>query len=152
MWLGWTTLRNRKCFGTIQNHRIEQREEKPAVQEIPKPSQLEKRKKVQPLVEENTDVSSSSKPGIAIKPPPRVALAKSHEGAKFLIGSFPIMNAGDLQGITLFVGENNIVIQGVEASDILNVKLPYRISPSKTRNVFNKSTKILTVFLPLADI
>ena len=152
MWLGWTTLRNRKCFGTIQNHRIEQREEKPAVQEIPKPSQLEKRKKVQPLVEENTDVSSSSKPGIAIQPTPRVALAKSHEGAKFLIGLFPIMNAGDLQGITLFVGENNIVIQGVEASDILNVKLPYRISPSKTRNVFNKSTKILTVFLPLADI
>lgn len=145
---GWTILKNRKCFGTIGQHRIERREEEPFVQEVPKPSQLNSNAKVQSLIEEISPTDPKLQNLVQPDVGPKFAVAVSKSGFKFILATIPIKRTNP-QNLSLHVGDDCLVVKE-DTVYICNVKFPYRVNPNQSKNVFNRHNLMLTILLPLA--
>ena len=144
----WTILKNRKCFGTVGQHRIERREEKPFIQEVPKPSQMNSNAKVQSLIEEILPTDRKPTTSTQLDMKPKFALAVSKFGVKFIIATVPV-HATVSPNLTLHVGDDCLAVK--EGADyVCNVRLPHQVNASQSKNVYNKHNQILTILLPLA--
>lgn len=143
---GWNILKNKKCFGTIQNHRIEQRHETPYVQEVPNKLQLTGEK--QKLVEE-VDPSKLvlSKQQVELQDP-KYSLVRTREGVKLLLARIPVRESVDQLSLST-VTQDSLVLRGRDGHSIVNVTFPYSVDSQRSKAIFNKTSKILTVLLPL---
>jgi hypothetical protein len=147
--IGWNILKNRRCFGSIQSHRIEQRSEKPYVQEVPKTSQL-KGNKSPKLIEEVDHVAVRTSTTEQLKnATPRYSLVATRDGTKIVLARIPIWQS-EIGNISLSViSDDCLCVKGGEGQNIVNVNLPHSVDAQKSKAIFNKSTKILTILLPL---
>ena len=141
-------MKNRRCFGAMQLHRIEQRNEKPNVQEVPKKSQL---KDGQKLIEEVDQVVSKSSAIEQLKSAtPRYSLVSTRDGTKLIVARIPIWQTNQIENVSLSViAQDCLSVKCENGQDIVNISLPSSVEPQKSKAIFNKSTKILTILLPL---
>ncbi len=141
-------MKNRRCFGSIKSHRIEQRNEKPYVQEVPKKSQL-KGNKSPKLIEEVDHVAKASATEQLKNATPRYSLVATRDGTKIVLARIPIWQS-EIGNISLSViSDDCLCVKGGEGQIIVNVNLPHSVDAQKSKAIFNKSTKILTILLPL---
>jgi len=147
--LGWNILKNRRCFGSIQTHRIEQRHEKPYVQEVPKKSQF-KGNKCPKLIEEVDHVAVKTNTTEQLKnATPSYSLVATRDGTKIVLARIPIWQC-EIGNISLSViSDDCVCVKGGEGQNIINVNLPHPVDALKSKAIFNKSTKIVTILLPL---
>jgi len=143
---GWNVLKNRKCFGSIKFHRIEQRVLSEAA---PNPSTTEKATK-KALIEEvdkgekvTLDILKSDRSGDA-----KFVFARTQDGAKIIVARIPIPEE-DVAGFTTSIlAEKSVYVKSCSGKEILNVSVPCSISSLKSRAVFNQHSKVLTLILP----
>lgn len=134
----------------MQLHRIEQRNEKPFVQEIPKKSQLQDGKNLK-LIEEVEQVAIDT---IALNQlknaAPRYFVASTRDGRKIVVARIPIWQ-NEIENVSLSViAEGCLSVKGGDGQDIVNINLSHSVDPEKGKAIFNKSSKILTILLPMA--
>ncbi|RZC31916.1 PIH1 domain-containing protein 1, partial [Asbolus verrucosus] len=140
-------LKNRKAFGTLQMHRIQQREinekmEKTNISLIDEISGNVDSNKPKPLIE--TIASTENVPRI-----PEYRLIRRKTQPNCLIGEFKFPDIISVKELTLDVGEDRIVIESTSRNYLLDIFVPYVIRQSSCTSTFNKTTKILTVTMPL---
>lgn len=129
-------------------HRIEQRNEKPFVQEVPKKSQLQENQK---LIEEVDQVAVKSNTFEQLKnATPHYSLVSTRDGTKLVLARIPIWQS-EIENVSLSViAQDCLSVKGENGQDIVNITLPHLIEAQKSKAIFNKSTKVLTILLPLA--
>lgn len=132
----------------MQMHRIEQRHEKPFVQEVPKKSQLGGGSS-QKLIEE-VEVSTASLLLEQLKKEePQYSIVSTSDGVKMVLARIPIWQCdGRKVGLSV-VAEDCLCVKGADGQDIVNVNLSHSVDARETKAIFNASTKILTVLLPI---
>lgn len=146
---GWNILKHRRCFGSMQLHRIEQRNEKPYVQEVPKKSQLKDVNNLKLIEEVDQIIPKTNTSEHFQKATPWYALVSTPDGIKLVVARIPIFQS-EIGNISLSVVSNDCVsVKGEDGQNIVNVSLPYSVDPQKSKAIFNKTTKVLTVLLPL---
>lgn len=145
----WYILKNRRCFGSMQLHRIEQRNEKPYVQEVPKKSQLKDLKNVK-LIEEVDQVVSKTNTSEQLRnATPWFALASTLDKTKVVVARIPVWQS-EIGNISLSVVSNDCLsVKADDGQTISNVRLPYSVDSQRSKAIFNKTTKVLTVLLPV---
>lgn len=140
-------MKNRRCFGTIQVHRIEQRDEKPFVQEIPKSSLLSPAESSRKLIEEVDETVTDDK--LQCQPQnPKYTLVSARSGIKFVMARVPIHERIESVSISIYAPDC-LIVSGGEERSIVNVNFSHSIDPAKSKAIFNKFTKILTVLMPV---
>lgn len=137
---GWVVLKNRKSFGDIRSHRIEQRHEKPAVQEIPK--QL--LPKAKPLIEEVSTVRTG-KPNDSAS---AFALARTKNGIQIIFAKIKLDNS--VNSASVSVAEKCITVSNSNQQQIFSASLPYNIKFREAKAIFNIENHVLTALLPIA--
>lgn len=127
-------------------HRIEQRQQKPLVQEVPKPDQLE-RSQSRKLIEEVKPASMSKTQSIKAE----YSLVKTKEGTEMFIAriSVPAADPDDLK-ISVIAG-NSLTLSDSKGNQLVGATLPRAVEPQGTKVIFNSSNKIMTVLLPVAQ-
>lgn len=147
--VGWNILKHRRCFGSMQLHRIEQRNEKPYVQEVPKKSQLKDVNNLKLIEEVDQIIPKTNTSEHFQKATPWYALVSTPDGIKLVVARIPVFQS-EIGNISLSVVSNDCVsVKGEDGQNIVNVSLPYSVDPQKSKAIFNKTTKVLTVLLPL---
>jgi len=142
-------LKNRRCFGTIKNHRIEQRHEKPIVQEVPKSSILkDPNQKLIEVVEDGNGIGPKSV-GHQTKLEAKYTLVSTRGGIKVVVARLPVQENVEDLSLSVITQNSLSVTSRLDGRNIVNVTFPHSVEPAKSRAVFNKTTKILTVLLPL---
>ncbi|XP_063922562.1 PIH1 domain-containing protein 1 [Zophobas morio] len=135
-------LKNRKAFGTLQVHRIQQREINEKMKNVSGASIIEDSTKRKPLIE---TISSGEIPCRS----PEYKLFRRRAQPNCLIGEFKFPDVISTKELTLDVGEDRIVIESTSKHYLLDIFVPLVIRQSSCTSIFNKSTKILTVTMPL---
>lgn len=149
LFIGWNILKNRRCFGTIKNHRIEQRHEKPIVQEVPKSSLLkDPNQKLIEEVEDGNGIGPKSV-GQQTKLEAKYTLVSTRGGIKVVVARLPVQENVEDLSLSVITQNSLSVTSRLDGRNIVNVTFPHSVEPAKSRAVFNKTTKILTVLLPL---
>lgn len=127
-------------------HRIEQRHEKPFVQEVPKKSQLESGKLIEEVdpIDVQSNISEKFRAATA-----RYSVVSTRDGTKLVVARIPVWQC-EIGKVSLSViSEDCLCVTGEDGQDIVNVNLMRSVDPQKAKALFNKNTKILTVLLPL---
>jgi hypothetical protein len=140
-------LKNRKAFGTLQMHRIQQREvdekmksgSRSLIEEITGSTGSEGAK---PLIE---TISSNSIENRV----PEYRLFRRKAQPNCLVGEFKFPDVISVKELRLDLGEDRIVIESTSKNYLLDIFIPLVIRQSSCTSTFNKSTKILTVTMPL---
>ncbi|ENN75877.1 hypothetical protein D910_06202 [Dendroctonus ponderosae] len=137
-------LNNRKAFGTLQVHRIQQREidEKMGIEKPLLPEVIGENgpKKVAIETISSDDISTKQ---------PEHRLYKKKVSPNCLIGEFKLPEVIAVKDIHLDVGEDRIVLECSERGYFLDVFVPFCIRVEKCTSSFDKALKILTVVMPL---
>ncbi|XP_050309357.1 PIH1 domain-containing protein 1-like [Anthonomus grandis grandis] len=134
-------LTNRKCFGTLQTHRIQQREidekmgNKSILNELNGPA---KSVKIETI---------SSKENATREPEYR--LYKKKIGPHCLIGEVKMPDIISPKELTLDIGEDRIVLESQTKGYLLDIFVPYCIRNKSCTASFDKTLKILTIVMPL---
>lgn len=130
-------------------HRIEQRHEKPFVQEVPKPSQLERanQKLIVEVVEEES--AESRLLNQLKKEMPQYSIVSTRDGMKIVLARIPIWQCDGTEVTLSVVAEDCLSVKGRDDQEIVNVNLSHSVDAQETKAIFNQSTKILTVLLPV---
>ena len=133
----------------MQMHRIEQRHEKPFVQEVPKPSQLERanQKLIVEVVEEES--AESRLLNQLKKEMPQYSIVSTRDGMKIVLARIPIWQCDGTEVTLSVVAEDCLSVKGRDDQEIVNVNLSHSVDAQETKAIFNQSTKILTVLLPV---
>lgn len=141
-------LHNKKAHGTLQMHRIQQREidekmgklneNKSLIQELA--GEKEQQKKV--VIETIASVENTTKK-------PEYRLYKKKTGSNCLTGEFKFPDVITSKELTLDVGEDRILIESKSKGYLLDIFVPYFIRSEKSTSTFDKASKILTVTMPL---
>lgn len=133
----------------MQMHRIEQRHEKPFVQEVPKPSQLERanQKLIVEVVEEES--AESRLLNQLKKEMPQYSIVSTRDGMKIVLARIPIWQCDGTEVTLSVVAEDCLSVKGRNDQEIVNVNLSHSVDAQETKAIFNQSTKILTVLLPV---
>lgn len=133
----------------MQLHRIEQRNEKPFVQEVPKKSQLQDGRN-QKLIEEVDQVAVDTIAMNQLKDAsPRYFVASTRDGRRIVVARIPIWQT-EIEKVSLSViAEGCLSVKGEDGQDIVNINLSLSVDPEKSQAIFNKSSKILTILLPM---
>ncbi|CAH0555479.1 unnamed protein product [Brassicogethes aeneus] len=143
-------LRNKRAFGILQSHRIEQREidEKMGKQAESNKSVLDKitgrteepKKKV--LIETISSAENKVKE-------PEYRLYKKKGGQNCLIGEFRLPNLVSVSELTLDIGEDRILLESTAKGYFLDIFVPYVVRRESCTSTFEKASKVLTVTMPL---
>lgn len=139
-------LVNRKAFGTLQVHRIQQRE-------IDEKMGKEKPTLMQELTGDTGDgksvmIETISSVDNTVREP-EYRLYKKKTGPNCLFGEFKFPDVVDASDITLDVGEDRIVLEARLQGYFLDIFVPCCVRAEKTTSSFDRVFKILTVQLPL---
>lgn len=141
-------LKNRKAFGTLQMHRIQQRE---IDQKMGKSSETS-------VLDEITGTNEGSQKKVVIETlsssqtltrEPEYRLFKRKVGQNCLIGEFKLPDVISARELTLDLGEDRILLESSARGYLLDIFIPYVIKLKSCTSCFDKSTKILTVTMPL---
>ncbi|KAJ8967486.1 hypothetical protein NQ314_002800, partial [Rhamnusium bicolor] len=141
-------LRNRKAFGTLQMHRIQQREidqkmgrsgETSLLQDITGTDEENKRKVVIETLSSNENATRE----------PEYRMYKRKDGQNCLIAEFKLPDIISAKEVTLDVGEDRILLESKSKGYFLDIFIPYIVKQKNCTSSFQKSTKILTVTMPL---
>ena len=143
--IGWNILKNKKSFGTIQNHRIEQRHETPYVQEVPNKFQLTGEK---PKLIEEVDPSKPLLPKPNELQDPKYSIVTTRNGIKLILVRIPLLETVDQLSLST-IERDCLTLSGRDGRNIVNVTFPHLVDPQKSKAIFNKTTKIMSVLLPL---
>jgi len=143
---GWNVLKNRKCFGNIKCHRIEQRMISAAAPNPPPSEMISNKVLIEEVDKVDTVASDSQKSGKSSDA--KFAIASTQEGAKIIIARIPIPEEDVNNFSASVLADRSLCVQSHSGKEILNVSFPCSISPLKSRAVFNQHSKILTFFLP----
>jgi len=142
-------LQNKKAFGTLQTHRIQQREMDEKMGKIKEDNSL-----IQELTGNNTEFKKPSIETIsstehATKEPEYRLYKKKKVGSNCLTGEFKFPDVISANELTLDVGEDRILIESTTKGYLLDIFVPYFIRTEKCLSSFDKASKILTVSMPL---
>ncbi|XP_060527507.1 PIH1 domain-containing protein 1 [Cylas formicarius] len=138
-------LNNRKAYGTLQAHRIQQREIDEKMGRVPAKTALdemtgETQKSKNVVIETISTVEFTKKV-------PDYRIYKRKSGPNCLIGEFLLPNVVSTNELTLDVGEDRIVLES--STYLLDIFVPYFIRNEKCTCAFDQTTKILTLQMPL---
>lgn len=126
-------LKNRKCIGSLQQHRIQQRP--------PRPSKFKKK----PLIEELNSKASLSQLDIHVKPEYRIYV-QPEDNPKNIILDVWMPDVFSSQEIDLKCGEDCLLLTTNKQTKYeLDICLPYTINQKNVNVTFNTLTKILSV-------
>lgn len=142
---GWTILKNRRSFGSLTMHRIEQRHQKPMVQEVPKPDQLE-RSGSRKLIEEVEPASQTAK---LEQPMAEYSLVKTKAGSKVILARILLPAVDPDQLEVSVVADSGLTLRDSGGLQIVGVTLPHPVDPLGTRAIYNSRSKVMTVLLPV---
>lgn len=138
-------LKNRKVFGSLQTHVIQQRDVE------------EKMKKEKSLIKVLQGEEVKDKPKIEVLEGgtrvPDYRLYTKKDDGDVLYGEFrlpDVVNAA--KELTLDVGMDRIVLESNTRGYLVDVFLPMYVNQNETTSAFDKLTKILTVVMPIIDI
>ncbi|VEN40409.1 unnamed protein product [Callosobruchus maculatus] len=142
-------LRNKKVFGKLQQHRIQQREidqkmtgasgEKSLISEI-RGDESVGPKKV--MIE---TIASTENPTRE----PIYRLFKKKDGQNCLFGEFKLPDVISAKELTLDVGEDRILLESKTRGYLLDIFVPYIVKQKGCSSTFDKASKTLTVVMPL---
>ncbi|XP_008197333.1 PIH1 domain-containing protein 1 [Tribolium castaneum] len=139
-------LQNRKAFGNLQVHRVQQREidekmrsAKSPIEELRGNNEAPRGK---PLIE-----TISSNEMKCREPEYRLFRRKAKPNC--LIGEFKFPDIISAKELTLDIGEDRIVIESTSKHYLLDVFVPLVIRQASCTSTFSKATKVLTVTMPL---
>ncbi|KAK9512784.1 hypothetical protein O3M35_001124 [Rhynocoris fuscipes] len=163
------TLKNRKCFGTLQSHRIQQRPVRTAptnlIQELPDtiPSDASSTNKSskKPLIEElpdsvssgdiNSQNNSNSEGDIhlPVNNKNRVRIIKiPKDGPPEKLVAFISISAFSGKELELDVGEDRILVNSPRKQEMLDFFIPHRVDRDKVTAKYLVNTQTLRVELP----
>ena len=126
-------------------HRIEQRQQKPLVQEVPKPNQLE-RSQNRKLIEEVEPASKSKAQSIKTE----YSLVRTKEGTEMFLARI-LVPAADPDDLKLSViADHSLTLSDSKGNQLVGATLPRAVDTQGTKVIFNSSSKIMTVLLPVA--
>jgi len=143
---GWNMLKNRKCFGSIKFHKIEQRGLKAAEAETTKSSTSTGNIRNKTLIEEVVKVDTA-KDEKQCDVSAKFVFARTVDGAKLILARIPI--PVDVTKFFMSVTEEQrVCVKSDNGQEILNVSLPCSVNSLKSCAVFNQHSQILTLILP----
>lgn len=145
----YVILKNRKCMGSLQYHRIQQRGEK--------------QKKAQKLIEEldsstktaktpktSATTSSATPPVTTDAPKFRIVRDPPEGDPEFLVAQVFVKDVTTGKNLTLDVGEDRLILRSQKKpGSLLDIFLPYSVDEKNTVAQFNKFSKILSVTMPV---
>ncbi|CAG9840560.1 unnamed protein product [Diabrotica balteata] len=141
-------LKNKKCFGTLQMHRIQDREIQQKMAEANEnETPIFPNVGDQNLPKKNLIETLSSTENVVREPVYR--MYKKKDGQNCLYGEFKLPDVISIKELTLDVGEDRILLESKTRGYLLDVFIPYIVKQKTCSADFNKSTKILTVTMPL---
>ncbi|XP_066260943.1 PIH1 domain-containing protein 1-like isoform X2 [Euwallacea similis] len=142
-------LTNKKAFGTLQPHRIQQRdidekmgklqENQSAMGELTGESK-EPSKKV--LIETISSMENKARV-------PEYRLFKKKNGLNCLFAEFKFPDVISAKDINVDVGEDRIIVESQSKGYFLDIFVPCCIRAEKSTSVFDKALKVLSVKMPL---
>ncbi|KAF2879993.1 hypothetical protein ILUMI_26181 [Ignelater luminosus] len=146
-------LKNRKVYGELQLHRIQQREidQKMGKHEEAGKSVLDELKgnfegvRTKPKIETISSVTYDENENKI----PEYRLFKKVGEPNFLIGEFKLPNVLDSKELTLDIGEDRIILESKKRCYFLDIFIPCNIIQDDVASTFNKSSKILTITMPI---
>ncbi|XP_069462473.1 PIH1 domain-containing protein 1 [Ambystoma mexicanum] len=134
----WRMLKNRKFMGSVSEQNIRTKS-KPIIQEMETSNEHESRSK--PLV---TELDSS--PAV----PEFTITAEPAEGQpSYLVAEISLPKTPSVRSLVLDLGEDRILLWGHPDLYHLEVFIPYNIIQEDSGAQFNKSTKVLTITMPV---
>ncbi|XP_025828984.1 PIH1 domain-containing protein 1 [Agrilus planipennis] len=148
-------LRNRKAFGTLQVHRIQQRDieekinnnkEKSIFNSITKTNNT---KDIRPLIE--TISSTELENAMTGTKKPQYRLYKPKTAQNVLLGEFRFPDIFKSEELTLDVGEDRIILECKTRNYLLDIFLPCLLNQELVQSEFNIDSKILTITMPLKE-
>ncbi|KAI4461012.1 hypothetical protein MML48_5g00012902 [Holotrichia oblita] len=122
-------LRQRKVFGTLQVHRVQDRE----AAAVKLPGQQVK----SPIIEE---ISNSVNNDV-----PKYILYKKNDEKDLFYADVKLPKVTSSRELTLDVGEDRIILESKAKRYLLDIFIPVNVYPDKIRSFFNTVSKILTV-------
>ncbi|KAF7272714.1 hypothetical protein GWI33_014526 [Rhynchophorus ferrugineus] len=141
-------LVNKKCFGTLQMHRIQQREIAEKMGLAKPKSTMEQLTGDKGEPSKKVMIETISSEEYKTKEP-EYRIYKKNQGPNCLIGEFKFPDILSGKELTLDVGEDRILLESKSKGYLLDVFVPYCIRNGKCTSSFNQMTKILTVNMPL---
>jgi len=79
---------------------------------------------------------------------PKYSLIRTRDGVKLLLARIPVRESVDQLSLST-VTQDSLVLRGRDGQSIVNVTFPYSVDSQRSKAIFNKTSKILTVLLPL---
>ncbi|KAG5890599.1 hypothetical protein JTB14_005116 [Gonioctena quinquepunctata] len=140
------TLINRKHFGKLQAHRIQQREIAQKMAEGSRKSLLDE---VGGKTEQKKVVIETLSSTENVMREPNYRLYKKKDGQNCIYGEFQLPDVISSKELTLDIGEDRILLESKARSYLLDIFVPYIVKQKSCSSSFNKSTKVLTVTMPL---
>ncbi|CAG2060163.1 unnamed protein product [Timema podura] len=83
------------------------------------------------------------------KPEYKIICEPAEGEPQHLVGEFKLTDVLSSQELTLDVGEDRIVLEGRKKGYLIDVFVPYLIDQDNTSALFDKSTRTLTVKMPV---
>ncbi|KAK4875039.1 hypothetical protein RN001_011461 [Aquatica leii] len=138
-------LKNRKAYGNLQLHRIQQREIDEKINAINNKREILLEPESGPSKPKIEVLSSTSYvEGVSDVKTPEYRLFKKLNEVNVLYGEFKLPNLPDANQITLDVGEDRIVLESKKYKYFLDVFLPCDVSENVIAS-FDTKSKILTI-------
>ncbi|CAH2013858.1 unnamed protein product [Acanthoscelides obtectus] len=141
-------LRNKRAFGKLQQHRIQQREVAQKMQEAPGQKSLiseltgETQTNSKVMIE---TISSTETP----RREPMYRLFKKKVGQNCLYGEFKLPDVISAKEVTLDVGEDRIILESKARGYLLDIFVPYIVKQKGCTSTFDRARKTLTLVMPL---
>ncbi|CAG9773136.1 unnamed protein product [Ceutorhynchus assimilis] len=139
---------NRKAFGTLQTHCIQQREIDEKMGKSGDSSLISELTGEKP-VEKKVVIETLSSVENTTNKQPEYRLYRKKVGPTCLIGEFRLPEVISASNVTLDVGEDRIVLESKSKGYLLDIFVPYRIRNERCTSTFDKASKILTLEMPL---
>lgn len=151
----FTILKNRKAMGTLQLHRIQQREinkkmnkEKKLIEELDVPTTpllVESKKKQLASTSKITSLDEPTK-----EPAYKLVKIKSKDGdEEFLVADLFMPDVTSIKDLTLDVGQDRIILESRQRGYLLDIFLPYMIRQQGVQAQLNKAIGIITITMPV---
>ncbi|XP_076445788.1 PIH1 domain-containing protein 1-like [Babylonia areolata] len=151
----WVVLKNRRCVGQLQEQTVRTKS-KPVIMdmdhrtEAATSSEMDNQWKTSGLIQE---VKESERKEIEKKqaPEPKFSLVKEPaEGhPEFLVAEIHLPLVKTAQAVSLDVGEDRILLETRSNVYHLDIYLPYNLVQEEVGAQFDRSTKILTLTMPV---
>ncbi|XP_050428297.1 PIH1 domain-containing protein 1-like [Adelges cooleyi] len=133
-------LKNKKCIGSLQQHRIQKRP--------PRPSSFRKK----PLIQELNAVQSQSELDVHVKPEYKMYVYPENDPQKLVIDIW-LPDVSCSQEVDLTCGEDCLALGTKKKTKYeLDVFFPYNINHQSANVTFNTVTKFLSLSAPISTV